>query len=102
MQQRVAQARIHQPGFVARHGQFVEQVFATLQVAPRQPVARLAVELLLQKRMSVPVDCASLHRSPPEDGDPHFKVRGLLDQHMLLLWEEPKQIAAPNLIPART
>ncbi len=31
-----------------------------------------------------------------EDRNPHLKVRGLLEQHMLFSREQPHQIAAPN------
>jgi len=44
------------------------------------------------------IDGSSFYCSSTKDGDPHLKIRRLLDQRMFLRWKKPQQITTENLI----
>ncbi len=98
LQQQISQPRIQQPSF--RHSrQLSKKVFQPTQTLHIQPSAALTIKRSLQQRLRSRIHGAALHRTPPEDSNPHLKIRSLLKQHMLLGREEPKYITAFNLIP---
>ena len=96
--QRVAKAGIEQAGTFACGGNFHQQDFQSRKFRLRQATAVFA------GWVGFPQDSrARVCSQPPNglwfgDANPHFKIDGLLYQHVFLGGKQPKQIAAANLI----
>ena len=95
----VAQAGIFEAGFTSG-GELGEEIFKARKIARREAAAGLAGEVALEEGASVGVDGAGADGAAAKDGNPHFEVGCLLDEHVFLRGEEPEEIAATDLVAA--
>lgn len=99
VKKRVAQASVPEAGF-ASGGELGEEVFKTREIARGEAAAGVAGEAALEQGAGAGVDGAGADGAAAEDGDPHLEVGCLLDEDVFLGGEEPKEIAAADLVAA--
>ena len=98
MQQGIVQTRVEQPRFVARVGQFAEQLLKALQICRQQTAAGFAREGGLQQKPGTGIDGGAPDGATSENRDPHGEIRRLLHKHMLLGGEKPQQVPWLNTV----
>ena len=100
LKQSVAEPGVEQTGLVGGAGELGEELFEALEVLFGEAAAAFAGGFGLKEDAGCGIGGGPLDGLALEDGDPHFEVAGLLEQHVLLRGEEPEEIAATYLVPA--
>jgi len=100
VQQRVAQPGVKEARLFVTAGNFRKQLLQPGKVILCHAPAGFALERWPQQCERIGIRRSAFYSFAAEDGNPHLELSGLLNEHVFLRREEPKQIAAPNSIAA--
>jgi hypothetical protein len=98
VQEGEGEAGIQKTGFTGSVGKLREELLEAGEVRLAQAAAGVSREASLLKGKRCRIGRAAFDQPPPEDEDPHLKIRSLLDEDVLLGGEEPEQVASADSI----